>query len=391
MAFVETFALSTGVATTTQSRTGYGFQPVAAVFIAADQQAGSTMCISRGAAVSASSRICVDWVQQDNTTNAVEGDLFPFRSAASVVRYHDESSTLTGAWDLDSFDSDGLTLIVDTQNIVAGNVTVIAWSADEVLDSEIVDWSTDASTGDTDITGSTIGSPNLALHFGLTFFGASTRSGLGNAISALAADLPTVNPTNAHALANDVECTASVSTTGSVANRGRVTAWLSNGFTHTVDEGGSSIAVYSLMLRVPAAGIGTVQTETSLTTFNASSPVNTQSLLFCSASEAEDSTDSSHADARFTMGVCDGSLNQGCIGFWSEDGVDPTDVNQTEASDAVYRSLDVSAGTLDGEFSVSGISGTNLSFSMDDAESGQAFVWFVAIGTPIARGAPIFF
>src|SRR5262245_36073591 len=116
--FVDAFNIGTGAAASTVVRTGYGFQPKACIYFWSGRtestDAGGRLDLKPGIGVacSATDRRCVV-TQSDDAAGTMATD-----------RRHDnaqciEALTIAGATeglaDLQSFDTDGQTLIIDTQ------------------------------------------------------------------------------------------------------------------------------------------------------------------------------------------------------------------------------------------------------------------------------------
>lgn len=394
MPFVDTFTLSTAVATTTQSRTGYGFQAAALMFVYSYDVSSGTCQFGVGFATSTSNR-CSSVAAQQDTNGMSSADLYCSRDNASIARVllGSDGSQL-GAWDLDSIDADGITIIVDDQFTGSVTCTVTAWSSDEVFEADILDWTTDTTTGSDNVTGASVSFPNCAIHAvaqSNTFcIGASANSpAIQNAVLGMASTHSGAQ-TSARSLANETECTAFTNSSGTVVGRTRVTSWLSGGFVNTVDEGTTALNVYTLLLRVGSASIGSFQSETSVTTFTETADVRPISLHFFSSGETEDATDSAHTHAKVGIGAYDGS-NQAAHAFRSEHAVASSNVEANQQTDSTYLSLQNTTDAIEGEASITSVSGSTINLSQDDADTSAAFVWYLAIGSRLTQSAPFFF
>lgn len=396
MAYVDQFVLTaTSSAGTTQARTGYGFQPSAFVIVAAGTNPAGFYHMCIGFAVSTSDRCYTRYVVEDGYSN-------PSPQYAAVANGTDAVASVgTPKWDIDSFDSDGLTFIVDVNSINSVvTATVIAFSPEEVRSADILSWTVPASTGSSNVTGSTVVLPNTAIHVGRYTRGicigasAGPASSISNALSVMYLIAPGAASASVN-YSNSTECIAEATTTG-VADRVRVTDWISTGFTINTDEAGGGVSVYSLVMDASFSAVGSLTTLTSTGVdidVDASALAKIRAVLFASNCEAEDVVDTAEGtvSSELSIGGCDQDLNQGSGAFRGRDAVDPTEV-YTESGSTVYTNINASSDILVGEMSVTAIDRATFTCQMTDADPSENFVWYLIIGISTApRSAPIMF
>ena len=146
--------LTTDVLNATKVVTGLGFTPKALRFYWVGLQSNSPTNAVSGAvnerrgvgfAVSAASRRCVGTFAEDNNNNAsIDGSVAADNSVCITV---DGAGTVDGRLDINSFDTNGFTLIVD--DVTPANITVFyeAWGGTDISVAVVGDIAEPAATG----------------------------------------------------------------------------------------------------------------------------------------------------------------------------------------------------------------------------------------------------
>jgi len=399
---VDTFrVLATDTAGTTYARTGYGFQPKAVIVWTSghsnvtDGVATANMRRSMGFGVSTSSRCAVFTQSQDNQGSAVADTGY---RTDCILGTLSTAGAVDGLLDISSFDSDGITFVVDDQFPANTAIFVLALGGSDITDAYVGNFQFNNSATAHDITAPGFqpdcafflsGSWNDAIPaaFGWSqfSFGAATGATPVNAILwGGSEDGAAIMDTAGYCKAG--ECAVGVNADiGTLDIRAYVSAWISNGFTIAYNEqglgGSGNYYVFYLALKGGKYYLGDLLTQTDTTTDIVENGVgfSPTAVLFASACRAQSTADTCTAHDEMSIGAATSPSARAAAGMVDEDNVTTSDVSIAGEFDEVYINLTLTS-TVDGLMDVKSFDAGGFTCIMDNADPSQAFVWYVAFG-----------
>ena len=412
--YLDSFDLPTGAATTTEVRIGYGHAPKALICFGGgsasttDSAGSRDMLCSFGAGTGPSNRgsICGGIKQGDFTTTSSQ----VFYDYEFCILHDSDISLIAteGRFDIQSMNSNGVTLVVDDQNTESRILRILSLGGSGIVNAEVGTFNSSASTGDQDITSlsfrpdavfmfanerSTTGSQ---ADFVLSIGAAAGKSDIVNAVSGVFSedDVTTSDETSYCRLG---ECAIRMGPLGTVIKRGSVTDWLSNGFRINWAEvdGSTTDYVFLAIQTAPGSGFeiisGTTATNTSPFSVECST-VSPSVGIVVSCCRAQSSSDTPTSDTQISFGAFTGTSTSYSLGFHALGG-DTVDMDVGDAIDydSVYVNVNAS-GSIVGEMDVTGISGKTIEFTMSNADPSASFFWALVGGeVRVPSSAPIFF
>ena len=404
--FVDSFLVaSTDIATTTFARSGYGFAPKGCIVWtngrdnATDAVGGSHLWGSVGYASSTSRRASITFQSQDalgssDTSTIINND--------AVLCAVDTANARDGALDISSFDSDGITFVVDDQFPLLRDTRVFVWAfgGDSITNVEVGTWTTPTATGNHTINNvdnfqpsivflgitdtATVNTGEAALKLGFGFGISSTKRGR---VALSSANSVTTMNTNKNSTTN--ECAAH-GVTGGITHRTDFVSFNTSpgGMTLNQLEGTTARQGMWLMIKGGDWNGGTVETRTDgndiVVTGLASQP---SGILFfgpMSALSADQDTPDDHN--MFSLGAASSTSNRGCMAFTDEDALADSEVATAIEYDEVYISLDLADG-IAALMDLKSIESTGFTCVMDDTEpTAASAVHWVSVG-PVTDAA----
>lgn len=402
---VVTFLAVDGIVGTTQAITGVGFQPKAILFwtfgsnSAGNQttNAQDARC-SFGFAASPTLRGCTAWFIADNvatmdTSQATRADCCICSVAGAAI---------TGRWDLQSFDSDGFTLIVDQDPPAGDNRRIVALclGGTDIVNATTGQWNTPGATGNQDITG-------LGFQPDIVFFIADGEDGplpvahtfaawcLGVAKSAAeqavgwgeAQDASANSITSRYARYD--ECLLFYDDTLS-QHRATFVSMLSDGFrVNWLASPQAGQPIQYLAIKGGSYRIGNGLTATSLTTVVTSGYGFAPKAVLVSSplATAVSAAGTPNANLNWSIGAADSPTSRAAHATNEQNGQATSDVWFSQLLDAIYSNISAGAGVV-GIMDVQSFDSDGVTFVMDDADPTQRVFGYLGIGDSPAGGPP---
>jgi hypothetical protein len=406
-AFLESFAVSTGVAGTTQARTGYGFQPKALlVWGTINQSATDTVTSGAsdstfGFATSTSARRCIGTAHANggaagDTARSVRND------AVAVV--NSTGASITALLDVQSFDSDGWTAAVDDQYTAARIMHVLALGGADITNVAILDFAASTSLATQAVTGvgflpdclvilgiSTTTSGTTAASHAIASIGiVGAATAAGNALLSSCA-IDAQNPTVAKSYSRNGESLVGFSTAGAINGRGYVSSFDADGFTITWNaQPSSAYQFYVLAIKGGSFSVGDVTTRTDTTTDITETGIGFQPVagLLLSHNKAASAAGTVDADYRQSIGAFTGASSEFASGIFSQDAVTPSVTARGAEFDSSYMNISTS-DTLDGAMDITSVDSGGYTARMGDADPAGAFVAHLLFGSTVVGGSAI--
>lgn len=407
--FLDSFNVTTSAAGTTIARSGYGFAPKAFIIwstgrtTSTDAVSVATMNTSIGFGVSPTSRRAIASQSVNASANA------------AADKYHTEDAcflrlsttgAIQGALDVDSFDSDGITFIVDTQFGSNTRVFVLALGGADITDAAIITHvqPTAGSVPFTEDVTSIGFQPDtiitLSAYISTAPPGVLAGGGGGMAFTAGATpasvnwgarSLDGGTTMNTYSVCKNGETIAApdFQTSGAVMPRGTITSWLSNGFQWTWNEIDTNARrFFHLAIKGGSYKVGSVLSLT-----NTTNDINSGSLGFSpkgamlvSAMKAETGSDTTHDDNALSLGAFTSTSSRGAAAHFDDDQIGTSVVGSAIEFDSVYIHMPNAANAVDGLADIQAINADDFDLRMTEADPSQSFIAFWTFGDAAAGG-----
>lgn len=395
-----TFFSGTGVAGTTISVTGLGGTPKAILFTWNGRNTAgigrASVRTGRGIAVSPTSRACIIGIATDavGTTDSSRGH----RNDAPVASI-DATPVFDGILDIDSFDADGFTMIVDQQFASTLLVNFYALFGDALTNAAIVEFTSATATGNQDIAG--VGFQGDAFHIiggALTTAPPSTTPGsqqsIGWAVSAakqgvlatFSEDAKNTSNTAAYSIFGVEVAARARDNFMSIDRRGAFVSSLADGFRINWLEVPAGAHIYfALVLRGGDYDMGTFQTRTDTVTDIPITglPSRPAGAQFHSHQNVESIQDTLQADLTLVIGsfVDELPIVQRSGGASDKDAVATTECASWLEATGVYASSDLAAApAFAGIMKVNSVEDTGFTARMTQADPSARDGWFITFG-----------
>jgi hypothetical protein len=402
---VGSFDTGTGAVSSTVAVTGVGFTPKAVIFwwsgrTGSADAAGSASVVSGiGWATSPSNRNCAFVRIEDAVATSDNGRCY--RDDTCVGLTTTTGDAIDGLLDLQSFGGDGFTLVVVDQFAASYRIHYLALGGDDLTNATTGSATEATSTGDESYTGTGF-QPDCLMFIGCNTL--TTNSPQANAELSIGAAVATgdafvwVGESADNQAANTVtggycrfgELWANTTTASSlVAGRASLVSMDADGFTLNFAERSSTNPIYYLALKGGRYAVGSVATATDSTPFSETGVgVGTPAaVLFVSAGKLEDASDTPSAHNRLSFGAASSASDQAVIGFFDENGTADTECSTAMEHDAVYVSL-ATTDAVQGLMSLQSMDSDGFTMVMDDPDSGNAFVGYIAFGSEEVATTP---
>lgn len=396
--FVDAFNIGTGALGTTVARSGYGFQPKACLYWwagrldAVDAVGLLHVRCGIGAACTPTDRCCVStYIDHGSASAATARTHYTTECIVSV----NKSAVVDANADLQSFDSDGQTLVIDDAFVTAQNVRVhcLAVGGSDLTNVATVQFQAPTTTGNADVTSLSF-QPDALVLFSVghpTVPAAATttaRLSLGVVAGgqqgvAAYEDVNGLGTTDTASYNYGGECVALFTNATTINFRAAFVSFLSNGFRLNWLEvdGSTQPYVVGLALKGGSYLVGNLLTQTDTVTTMVESGFGFQptGVLLLSSTDAQSTQDSPGAHARMSIGAFTSPTNRGVQACMSQDASANSNAGSTVQHDACYARV-TTAGALDALMDVQSVDSDGFTGIMDDADVAQAYVTYLAFG-----------
>lgn len=414
--------LTSNALNTTISVTGLGFTPKALRFYWVGIQsnpptnAASQVLSERrgiGFAVSPTSRRTVGTFNQDGAGSANCGSV---EANNSVVITVDGNGTVDGRLDINSFDSDGFTLIVD--DVTPANISVFyeAWGGDDITVAEVGDIGEPAATGNQTYTvnGFTSDGQNQVIMFAGIQSSAAINTGQAQDSGICVGFASSTNPRNNITICGNSddgsntmdtdgyvitgECLSMVIRAGgNISARARLDSWGTNSFTlnwlqrATTGRGYIYLAIKGGSWEANGVTIdGSVLNSTVRTGPLPFSPVG---ITAFTRNAGLNSPGTTFAQDIMAWGSGKSITSRNSVGCFDENGTANVEINLTISYDSLLE-MPSGTGTSSTTFDINNFGLNSIEFITEVAGgSSVAFIGYLVFGTtriprPISIGHP---
>lgn len=393
--FVGSFNAGVGAAASTVAVTGVGFTPEVIIFWwsgrseAVDTIGRASHYRGFGVAVSPTDRRAIASSSIDALTSS---DSQTGHDEAACILSVDATPANDGAIDLQSFDADGFTLVVDDQMPRDLRVHFMALAGD--ITNAVTGRLTEPNAvGDQDIT-SLAFQPDFVLFFSMA--AASNPPGtmadsvtmIGAAVSPTGQGV-TIGVSNsgsstmlAQSYSTSGECIVLPNTAvTAITSRADFVSFLSNGFRVNWVESAGSRRIHYLALKGGNYRVDNLLTQTDTVTDIAESGFgfSPSAAMFVSHSMTESTSDTLQANDKMSIGAFSNLTNRGAQAMLDENGTADSEITTAIEFDAIYANISA-ASAIDGLMDVKSVDSDGFTMIMDDADPSQAFVWYMAFG-----------
>lgn len=403
-AYAGAFNVGTGAATTTVAVTGVGFTPKAVIFWwsgrteSTDTVGGANIQAGAGFAAGATQRCCCSNYEADAAAAADSA----FRAANDAcIGEVATNGTWSGKADLQSFDADGFTIIIDDQFVASQRISYLALGGTTITNAYVgqYQFAQASAANDEAVTG--VGfQPDCVVMYSHTAnagdagggddlkWGLGATSGVGHDIVVMNFSNGGSDPTDTKRYGSGAECTAFPSVSGgAIGGRSVLKSFDADGFTLDIADTQAGAHIGFLALKGGAYHVGDFVTRTD-TNDIAVTGVGFQpsGVLFISHGTTESTADTFQDHAMMSIGAASGATTRTAQAYSSEDNLADSEAATALETDAVYIHLDL-ADAIDGLMDVKSFDADGFTCVMDDADPGAAFVGYVAFGTGTAPAA----
>lgn len=396
-------AFNTGTGTTAIVVDGLGFTPALVLFTWGGQTSSVDALTERtqrrgfGLAISTTDRRAVCNISVHASASAVTRA--GHRDDACVLSIA-SNNIIDGRLDLQSMDVGGFTLAVDDAMPEDFRVHYVAFTADEVTAAQSGHFLGQAGVGNQDVTGLPY-QPDLVLFFGANLQISPTGATGGQAGSnfLLSAARSATEEYVCYASSDD---TAATMDTGSYCRAGEVLVshsgdintlttraefvqMLATGFRVNFTQYTTQRFYHYLAIKGPSLKLGDVLTQTDTNQFAETGVGFQPSALFVvSACKAESASGTVDAPDKSSVGVAISASERGAHGVIDRER--PTSqIGVAVEHDALYVNLlDHNTISIEGLMDLVSMDADGFTAVMDDADTAQAFAWYLAVGAAAA-------
>lgn len=393
--FVGSFNTGVGAAASTIAITGVGFAPEVLIFWwsgrseAVDTIGRASHYRGFGVAVSATDRRAIT---SSSIDALIAADTQSGQDEAACILSIDATPAIDGALDLQSFDADGFTLVVDDQMPRDLRVNYLALAGD-ITNAITGRFNEPGAIGDQDVTGLGF-QPDFVLFFSAAMAanppGAKADSDLmiGAATGSSNQGVWSGGSNNASATMQTMsyctlgECIALFeSTIASISSRADFVSFLADGFRVNWAERSSTRRVHYLALKGGNYLVGNLLTQTDTVTDIAESSFgfSPSAALFVSHGQVESTSDTAQDNDRLSIGAFSSLTDRGAQATLDEDATADSEVTTAIEIDAVYANISTGSAIV-GLMDVKSRDSDGFTMIMDDADPAQACVWYMAFG-----------
>lgn len=404
-AFGTLSILSTDTATSTKVVSGLSFAPQVVFLMwsghasGTDGIEGATIHGGFGVAFSTSARHAVGQINTDGANPTV--NRYANHNAACVVTV--DAAGFTGLLDIQSFDSGGITFVIDDQFPIDLRVHYLMLGGGDITNTALGEFQLNTALGDQDIT--SVGfQPDIVACYQLVRQSATAPPNEGaeggwhigwfdgtDQFEALAASLDAAATTQTLKYARDGSF-ISKSNAGITSLNIRATAvqMLSNGFRINLAEVSATAAqVFYLAIKGGKWKVGNSLTRTdgndiALSSFGFA-PV---AALVFSCAAAEHAADTPTDEKRFSQGMAASPTSRGAVAWRDQDNVSPSNTERAIEYDEIYIATDAAAA-LEGLMDLKSFDSDGMTFVMDDTDPAANWFGWVAVGPTATPYTPL--
>lgn len=406
-AFLDAFNIGTGAASSTVPRTGYGFTPKACIYFWSGQT-GTVDVVGRldykggiGVACSSTDRRFVVVQSDDGPTTTASNRK---QSAAGCLG----GLTIAGADDgeasLQSFDSDGQTLVINSAFTTNIRVHAAALGGTDLTNAATFQFQAPTATGNADVTslsfqpdalllfsvGSATAPPTTTTH---AIISVGMATGASNQGVAATMDTHNVGTSVTGRYAYTGECVALHATATTLSFRASFVSFLSNGFRLNWLEvdGTTQPYVFGLALQGGSYSVGNVAAVLDTTT---TIPVtglgfDPVAALFLSHGAVTNTQDTPVTTSMMSLGAMTSATSRGVHAWGAREAQGFANNGATVQHDEVYASLQTgSIGALNALMDIQSVDTGGWTGIMDDADTVAARIFYLAIGAAAGGGGP---
>lgn len=404
---VGAFSSGTGAASTTVQVSGVGFMPKLVLFWWSGQTSATDAVGSNhtrrgfGFAHSPSARGVITTQSEDASGSA---DCDSGHRTDACVATLSIAGAIDGLLDLQSMDADGFTLVVDDampNSVRIGYMAIGGHQVEQVATGVLTE---PAATGNQDIT-SPGWQPDAALFMSANIgadppgTAVDTSCCFGVAAGATPTNYVWAGGSNHNATVMQTisycrgsECIALIPTAvTSTDAHASVSTWLSTGFRLNWTERAGSRRVLWVAIKGGGWFAGDLLTQTDTTTDIVASGFGftPKGALFLSHGQGVSTSDTVQDNDRWSMGAFSDASTEVAMGTLDDDGADPSECSTAVEHDNVYVNIALD-DTVDGSMQCISVEPTGFTCEMTNADPAQAFVWYLAFGSPVKSSAPFF-
>jgi len=403
---VGAFNIGTGAVGTTTPVTGTGFQPKVVLFwwsglTSSVDLVGGVLVHKRGfgVAVSPSDRRAV-YAQSQGLADPMATDAGHHDAAA--IGALTIAGAIDGLADLQSMDPNGFTLVIADQFAANLRVHYLAMGGSDLTNAASGTLTEPGATGNQDIA--TVGfQPDAVLFFSAMIaadppgtavdstmmIGAAAGSTPADAVWAGGSnDAATTSQTISYSRAGESIALFDSALTAGTATDGRaeVSSWLSNGFRLNWIEKAAACTptcrrIHYLALKGGQYLVGDLLTQTDTTTAVVESGFGFQpkATFLVSHSATQSTQDAVQDHDSWTAGAFTSATERGTHGTWDQDNTAAAEVTGGVDHDEVYVNIGTNEAQ-EGLMDVQSVDSGGFTLIMDDADTSQSFVWYLAFG-----------
>jgi hypothetical protein len=402
-AFVDTFAVSTGLGSTTV-RTGYGHAPKAIILwggvsaSAIDVVQSLEGIFSIGFATGPTSRRVISY---RSVGGSAAGDSAAGSRNTAIAELIGTDGNSASLMDVSSFDADGWTAITDDDYATGRRYTALSVGGDDVT-NVAVGTITAATVGATQaITGVGFAFDSLLIiGAGLTAEGGAApgRLCIGVVAGTTAADnaclagtsQDAADPTVTKSYCRRGESLVSFNGSAAIDGRGYVSAKDADGFEITWNANPSDAKLfYFLAIKGGSFSVGDVLTQTDTTTDIVESGLAFQPVagLLLSAGKAESAAGTLDDHFNISMGAFTSSSAENSQALRDAHNLATSATVGALDYDSSYLNISTSSAALDGEMGITSVDSGGYTARMTNADPAQAFVAHLLFGSAAAGGS----
>lgn len=398
--------IGTGAAGTNYTISGLSFAPKAIIcWVNGSTSATDTlvanldMRLGVGFATSPTDRCCsVCQADENNTTTAT--DRVSYDDA--VIADLSITGTDAGKLDIASFDSGGVTFVVDTQFAAVQQMLVWLIGGSDITNAKTVAEAMNGATGDHDYTNVGFQGNMLFLAtVGATTFGTAVGAanfGFGAAVSSSQQATISVNTQDNQANTNTarysldtVECLGLSNGGAGVTSRFSFTSWLSNGFRLNRLESTNTTLLTGLVIQGGSWAIkpATTQTDTVTDIVITGCGFAPKGGMVFGHLTTENTQDTAVDHAALSVGAFDSTSSRAALLVTSTDNAAVDDTVLAIEYDEIYINEDPSSagGALVGLMDIKSLDSDGVTYIMDAADSSGTFTWSILVGDTPAGSA----
>jgi hypothetical protein len=404
-AYAGHLTTTTAAAGNTVVVSGLGFQPKVVIFYYVGRS-GAVDAVGRAShfsgfgfcAGTADRRACCF----NSIDAAAAGDASHYHTDAAAIVSCDNAGAIDGALDLQSFDTDGFTLVIDDAFPRDQRVGFLALGGDDITNAATGLINVGTPTGNLDIT---VGfQPDVVFFFGIGLntdppAGGVDASGcFGLAVSAsqqfvwegLSDDGSATMDTESYC--NDLECLAMAALAGGgLSHRSSFVGMISTGFTiNRLEQTAVGRRFHYLAIKGGRYAAGSVLTQMDTVTDIVVSGLAFQPRggLLVSHCKAESTQDTVQDHNELSVGAFSSASQRNAQALLDEHSVADAEVSTALEFDAVYANIST-ASAIEGLMDVKSVDAGGVTFIMDDADPAQSFVGYLLVGDAPVGGGPV--